>query len=276
MDVGILCVLQNFENRMTDAERYETDMDILVGAEELGFDSVAVVEHHFSNYGMAPDNMQILSYLAARTSTIKLMTGAVILPWNNPLRVVEKMILLDHLSGGRALFGMGRGLARREYETFGIPMSEARDRFEEAAHMILEGLETGFVEGEGPYYRQKRTEVRPGPLKSFKDRRYCVAMSPESIPLAIDTGATMLEDSSDWSAMGIFDALPKIPKISRACLRMRKEIRKLKPDAIVYIDCPAFNVRLARGKAHRQQLLEGFPVLAGAHVRSISFTLRFP
>jgi alkanesulfonate monooxygenase SsuD/methylene tetrahydromethanopterin reductase-like flavin-dependent oxidoreductase (luciferase family) len=106
--------------------------------------------------------------------------------------VAEKMILLDHLSDGRALFGMGRGLARREYETFGIPMSEARDRFEEAAHMILEGLETGIVEGDGPYYKQLRTEVRPGPLKSFKDRRYCIAMSPESIPLAIETGSTMM------------------------------------------------------------------------------------
>jgi alkanesulfonate monooxygenase SsuD/methylene tetrahydromethanopterin reductase-like flavin-dependent oxidoreductase (luciferase family) len=192
MEVGILCVLQNFENRMTDNELYKTDLEILVDAEKFGFDTVAVVEHHFSNYGMAPDNMQILSYLAAKTSTIKLMTGAVILPWNNPLRVAEKMILLDHLSDGRALFGMGRGLARREYETFGIPMSEARDRFEEAAHMILEGLETGIVEGDGPYYKQLRTEVRPGPLKSFKDRRYCIAMSPESIPLAIETGSTMM------------------------------------------------------------------------------------
>jgi alkanesulfonate monooxygenase SsuD/methylene tetrahydromethanopterin reductase-like flavin-dependent oxidoreductase (luciferase family) len=102
------------------------------------------------------------------------------------------MILLDHLSGGRAVFGMGRGLARMEYAGFGIVMDEARSRFDEAAKMILDGLETGFVEGNGPFYPQARTEVRPRPLRSFKDRTYCVAMSPDTIPVAAELGARMM------------------------------------------------------------------------------------
>ena len=69
---------------------------------------------------MSPDNTQFLAYMAAKTERIQLLTGAVILPWHNPLRVVERMIVLDHLSKGRALFGIGRGLARREYDTFGF------------------------------------------------------------------------------------------------------------------------------------------------------------
>jgi alkanesulfonate monooxygenase SsuD/methylene tetrahydromethanopterin reductase-like flavin-dependent oxidoreductase (luciferase family) len=202
MKVGLLSVFQNFENRMTDAEQYRIELDVCARAEELDFDSIAVVEHHFFNYGMSPDNTQTLSYLAAKTSRIGLLTGAVILPWNNPLRVVEKIILLDHLSGGRAMFGIGRGLARREYETFGVEMSEARDRFEEAADMVVAGVETGIVEGKGPYYPQKRTEVRPGPLKSFKDRLYCVAMSPESIPSCVRVGAAMMSFASKpWVEM---------------------------------------------------------------------------
>ena len=115
-----------------------------------------------------------------------------ILPWHNPLRVVEKMILLDHLSKGRAMFGIGRGLAKREYDVFGIDMNEARDRFDEASEMIIRGLETGIVEGHGKHYKQMRTEVRPRPYASFKDRFYCVAMSSDSVPVCARLGAKMM------------------------------------------------------------------------------------
>ncbi|MGF7159302.1 alkanesulfonate monooxygenase SsuD/methylene tetrahydromethanopterin reductase-like flavin-dependent oxidoreductase (luciferase family) [Rhodoligotrophos appendicifer] len=189
--VGINCVLQNAFDEITDREAYERDLHLVKLAEPLGFEKISAVEHHFNNYSMGPDNVALLAWLAGQTSTIELMTGAVILPWNNPLRVVERMILLDHLSQGRAHFGIGRGLARREYEAFGIDMNESRDRFNEAAKMVIEGVETGFVEGDGPYYKQKRTEVRPRPYKSFKDRITCVAMSPDTVPIAAELGARM-------------------------------------------------------------------------------------
>jgi alkanesulfonate monooxygenase SsuD/methylene tetrahydromethanopterin reductase-like flavin-dependent oxidoreductase (luciferase family) len=106
--------------------------------------------------------------------------------------VAEKIVLLDHLSNGRVLFGMGRGLARREYGGFGIPMDESRGRFDESARMILDALETGFIEGAGPYFPQPRTPIRPAPARSFAGRTYCVAMSPDSILAAADLGARMV------------------------------------------------------------------------------------
>jgi alkanesulfonate monooxygenase SsuD/methylene tetrahydromethanopterin reductase-like flavin-dependent oxidoreductase (luciferase family) len=208
MEVGLLMVFQNFMDRNTDREVYERDIHLASLAEPLGFDTLGAVEHHFFNYAMAPDNMQFLSYMAARTTRIGLLTGAVILPWNNPLRVVEKMVMLDHLSGGRALFGIGRGLARREYERFGIDMNEARDRFDEAAEMILRGLEDGVVEGGGRYYKQMRTEVRPRPYATFKDRFYCVAMSSDSVPVCARLGGKMMSFAQKpWEQMvGHFDS----------------------------------------------------------------------
>ncbi|HIF95508.1 MAG TPA: LLM class flavin-dependent oxidoreductase, partial [Myxococcales bacterium] len=129
MQVGLLMVFQNFEDGTTDQAAWERDIQLANLAEPLGFDTLSAVEHHFSNYAMSPDNLQFLSYMAGQTQKIGLLTGAVILPWNDPLRVAERMIVLDHLSQGRALFGIGRGLALREYETFGIDMNEARERF---------------------------------------------------------------------------------------------------------------------------------------------------
>jgi alkanesulfonate monooxygenase SsuD/methylene tetrahydromethanopterin reductase-like flavin-dependent oxidoreductase (luciferase family) len=102
------------------------------------------------------------------------------------------MIMLDILSGGRAMFGMGRGLSRSEYAPFRIPMEESRGRFDEAARMILDALETGWIEGAGPYYPQPRTRLRPDPIGSFKDRLYCVAGSAPSVEVAVELGAGVL------------------------------------------------------------------------------------
>ena len=192
MKVGVLLVFQNWHKSVSDEEMYLAEIRLGEMAETLGYDSVWSVEHHFDDYSMCPDATQALSYLAGRTSSIQLATGAVILPWNDPLRVAEKMILLDHLAGGRVTFGMGRGLARMEYAGFRLDMNEARERFDEAAAMILQALETGYMEGDGPYYRQPRVELRPKPSRSFTGRVYSVAMSPDSVDAAAGLGVGMM------------------------------------------------------------------------------------
>jgi alkanesulfonate monooxygenase SsuD/methylene tetrahydromethanopterin reductase-like flavin-dependent oxidoreductase (luciferase family) len=192
MDVGILQIFQNYLGRGRDADMVAGEMRIAALAEELGFDKLWCVEHHFTDYAACPDNLQFLSWVASRTSRIKLATGAVIVPWNDPLRVAEKVSLLDHLSRGRAVLGLGRGLARVEYDGFGIDMGESRDRFDEASRMIIDALETGTISGTGPYYPQAPTEIRPRPLRGFRDRFYCVGMSPDSVEQAAALGARLM------------------------------------------------------------------------------------
>jgi alkanesulfonate monooxygenase SsuD/methylene tetrahydromethanopterin reductase-like flavin-dependent oxidoreductase (luciferase family) len=194
MRVGVLSVFQSwgYDASVTDAEVVADEVKLGVLADELGFHALWSVEHHFNDYSFCPDNTVFLANMAARTQRILLGTGAVILPWNDPLRVAEKIAMLDHLSDGRVLFGMGRGLARREYAGFGIEMDESRDRFDEAARMILDALETGYIEGDGPHFRQPRTPIRPAPARSFEGRTYCVAMSPDSVLAAADLGARMV------------------------------------------------------------------------------------
>lgn len=198
MRVGLQLVFQNHKD-YSDKEMYRRELRLVIAAEEMGYDIIWPVEHHFFDYSICPDNMQYLSYIAARTERMELATGAIIVPWNDPLRVVEKMVLLDHLSDGRAVLGLGRGLARREYHGFGVDMSEARERFNEAAEIILNGLEQGFVEADGKYYKQARVEVRPRPIKSFKGRRYMVCMSPESFSVAASLGlGAMMFSQMSW------------------------------------------------------------------------------
>lgn len=187
MNMGMQLVFQKHDD-FNDREMYRHEVELTVEAEAMSFDTVWPVEHHFTDYSMCPDNMQFLSYVAGRTTRLGLATGAIIVPWNDPMRVVEKMVLLDHLSDGRAILGLGRGLARREYRGMRQDMDEARERFNEGAEIILRGLEDGFVEANGKYYQQPRIEVRPRPIGSFRDRRYMVCMSPDSFEVAAELG----------------------------------------------------------------------------------------
>ncbi len=194
MQVGIQSGFQNHHG-MPDADFFRKETQFAIEAEAMGFDFVAPVEHHFTDYAACPDNFQWLSYVAARTKTLKLMTGAVILPWNDPLRVVEKTIMLDILSEGRMLLGMGRGAARLEFEAFRLDIADSREMFDEAALIILEGLESGFVEADTKWYKQPRIEVRPRPERSFKDRTTMVTMSPSSVEVAARYGLRSLRFS---------------------------------------------------------------------------------
>ena len=92
MKVGLQQVFQNHGRAVSDGQIVEEEIALGLMAEELGFDELWPVEHHFSDYAACPDNTQFLAYMAARTSRIKLATGAVILPWNQPVRVAEKLI----------------------------------------------------------------------------------------------------------------------------------------------------------------------------------------
>ena len=146
MDVGILLIFQNYQGRGSDAGVMRDQMRLALLAEQLGYDKLWSPEHHFTDYSACPDNIAFLCWLAGCTKHIALATGAVIVPWNDPLRVAERIVMLDHLSSGRAVLGLGRGLARVEYDSFGIEMGESRARFDEAARSMSLFAETVLPE----------------------------------------------------------------------------------------------------------------------------------
>jgi len=192
MHVGMAPIFQNPERRRADGEVYRDDLRLADLAEPLGFQSIWGVEHHFTDYTMCPDVLQFLTYMAGRTRRAQLGSMVVVLPWHDPLRVAEQVAMLDHLSGGRVIFGIGRGLGRVEFEGFGVPMEESRSRFVESAEMILRGLEQGYCEYDGAFIHQKRKDIRPAPFKTFKGRTYAAAVSPESIRIMAELGVGVL------------------------------------------------------------------------------------
>ena len=180
MHVGTSIFFQNHRKTRTDLEVYQNELRLADLAEPLGYESIWGVEHHFTDYTMCPDVLQFLSYMAGRTEKVQLGSMVVVLPWHNPVRIAEQFSVLDHLSGGRAVVGVGRGLARVEFDGFQLDMAESRTRFAESARMLVQALEEGVAESNGELIKQPRVDIRPTPFKSFKGRIYAAAVSPES------------------------------------------------------------------------------------------------
>jgi len=182
-----------FQYRGDDPERLfvRKELECCVRAESLGFDSVWLTEHHFSDYGLIPDPLQALSHIAARTTRVQLGTAVLVLPWHDPLRLAEQALLADHLSDGRLVLGIGRGLAKAEFEGLRVPLEESRTRFTEHAELLLHALETGVIEG-GELTRQPRRELRPRPFRPFGGRVFSASVSPESAPLVARLGLGMM------------------------------------------------------------------------------------
>ena len=192
MHVGHTAIFQNPGQAISDYQLYQEDMAIAKEAADLGFGSVWGIEHHFTDYIMNPNVTQFLSYMAGYNPHIKVGSMVVVLPWYPAIRIAENMAMLDAMSDGRAVFGMGRGLARVEYEGLQIDQNESTDRFVETAQAVLTGLEQGYVEFDGKLIKQPHARIRPEPFKSFKGRCYAAAVSPSSAPILAQLGIGML------------------------------------------------------------------------------------
>jgi alkanesulfonate monooxygenase SsuD/methylene tetrahydromethanopterin reductase-like flavin-dependent oxidoreductase (luciferase family) len=100
--------------------------------------------------------------------------------------------MVDNISGGRLILGLGRGAGKVEFDGFRLSMEESRVRFVESAEMLLAGLEQGFCEYQGTHVKQPRADIRPAPFRSFRGRTYAAAVSPESAPIMARLGVGML------------------------------------------------------------------------------------
>lgn len=186
MHVGLATGFAN-HRKIDDAQFVREELVQCLLAEELGYDSLWITEHHFSHYSLSPNPLMYLAYLAGATKRMRLGTQVLVVPWHDPVRLAEEIIMLDHVSGGRGVFGFGRGLARLEYEGLRIDQGQARERFDETVSLIMQAMDTGFIEG-GEIFKVPRRELRPRPLRTLKGRAFCAAGSPNSMIAAAKLG----------------------------------------------------------------------------------------
>lgn len=163
-------------------------------AEPLGFDGIWAPDHCGTPYGMSPNPIQLLTWFAARTERIEFGTFVVVAPWWHPIRLAHQIAYLDILSNGRyTTIGLGRGVAKSEFEALGIPREESRQRFNET----LEILELAFTQErfsyEGEIFRIPETSIRPAPKSRDLHRRlFGSSATPESLEILSRRGMVPL------------------------------------------------------------------------------------
>src|ERR1700761_8066828 len=111
-------------------------LDYAVLAEQLGYRSSFLVEHHFTGWNQVSATLMLQTALAMRTTRLRLGTAVIVLPWHNPVLLAEQAATIDLISSGRFDFGIGKGYRHNEFAGFRIPMEEAEPRFEEAIDII--------------------------------------------------------------------------------------------------------------------------------------------
>jgi alkanesulfonate monooxygenase SsuD/methylene tetrahydromethanopterin reductase-like flavin-dependent oxidoreductase (luciferase family) len=178
-----------------DSDGYHEFIRYIVAAEEFGFSSAFLVEHHFTGFGQVSASLNLLSYLAARTEKIRLGTAVVVLPWHNPILIAESAATLDLLSNGRLDFGVGKGYRSYEFSGFCIPQQEATERFDEAMDVIRQAwTNKDRFSHRGKWWRYDNIVVEPAPIQQPHPPFWLGAGSPESIKRAAREGYNLLLD----------------------------------------------------------------------------------
>jgi alkanesulfonate monooxygenase SsuD/methylene tetrahydromethanopterin reductase-like flavin-dependent oxidoreductase (luciferase family) len=157
-------------------------------AEALGYDDVWVPEQHFSPYCLAGDALLLAGHLAARTRRVRIGTAVVNLTFTHPLRFVERVALLDHVTGGRVDVGVGRGYQFPQYGVFGVPIDETRAIFDEALDVVLRAWNGAEFTYEGRRFTIPRVRVWPAPRRLPGEVLLHAVNSEESMTRSIARG----------------------------------------------------------------------------------------
>lgn len=163
-------------------------------AEPLGYDGIWVPEHFGTPYGMTPNPLQLLAYFAGRTERVTFGTQIVVVPWWNPVRLVHQIAYLDIISKGRyETIGLGRGVAKSEFNSLGIPRETSMKRFEETIDILELAFTQDRFSYEGEIFQIPETELRPAPIsKDLFSRLYGASATGPSLEMISRRGVKPL------------------------------------------------------------------------------------
>ena len=159
-----LCLVDR-RRELPDHLRYEQQMEELRLLDELGYWAVWFGEHHFIGYALCGDTLMMCAAAARETKRIRLGAGVVVLPFHHPIQVAERAAMVDCLSGGRLLLGIGRGYQPPEFRGFGQRLEDSSARFEQAHEILLRALSEDDFSFRTDFWQGEHVTVWPKPAQ---------------------------------------------------------------------------------------------------------------
>src|SRR5262245_51589298 len=166
MKFSLFVHMERYDEQISHRQLFEDLTELTLMAEAGGFGTVWIGEHHAMEYTISPNPMQLLAYLAARTTTIRLGAGTIIAPFWNPIRTAGECALLDVISNGRAEIGLARGAYQFEFDRMagGIPASSGGDHLRELVPAVRE-LWKGDYAHDGAIWKFPTSTSVPKPVQ---------------------------------------------------------------------------------------------------------------
>jgi alkanesulfonate monooxygenase SsuD/methylene tetrahydromethanopterin reductase-like flavin-dependent oxidoreductase (luciferase family) len=163
-------------------------------AEPLGFDGIWAPEHQGTPYGMTPNPIQTLTYFAGRTKSLSFGTMVAVAPWWHPIRLAHQIAYLDIVSNGRfTTIGLGRGVAKSEFDAVGVPREESRQRFDETLDILQLAFTQERFSYDGKIFKIPEMSLRPAPMSNdLASRIYGSSSTRESLELLSRRGMVPL------------------------------------------------------------------------------------
>ncbi len=163
--------------------------------------------------------LQHLTYMAGRTTKLDFGSIVVVLPWYDPLAVVDQISVLDNMLQGRQLtIGLGRGAAKQEFDRFRVPMPHARGRFAESVEILRRALTNEWFSFEGEHFQIPETSIRPGfrnPPERLLERMRIAWQSPDTLPIVANSGhGVIMTNTKSWDEYS--EDIQQVNKIRRS------------------------------------------------------------
>jgi alkanesulfonate monooxygenase SsuD/methylene tetrahydromethanopterin reductase-like flavin-dependent oxidoreductase (luciferase family) len=183
-------------NNIAHSEAIRRELDRIRLADELGFDTVWLREHHFTDYGFLANPMVMAGHVAAITRRVRIGTAVMTLPLHHPIRAAEDAALVDVLSGGRLTYGVGRGYQSVEYGAFGVPLDEARERTDEAIQILRKLWTQERASHKGRFFEFEDVRLQPKPIQAPHPPMIYASISAPSVAHYAKQGIPFMVDST--------------------------------------------------------------------------------
>jgi luciferase family oxidoreductase group 1 len=191
INFGTFLLMQS-PSAQSSQEVYARGIEQAQAAEALGFRNMWLAEHHFSTYGYVGRPVQLATYIAAKTTRLRVGTAVIVVPLHHPLIIAEEIAMLDVLADGRVDIGLGRGYQPYEFTRLGLELDNARARWEESVDIILEAFGGKPFSYNGKQFNIPETTIFPQPVQKPHPPIWVTAQSPESVEATVRRGFNLL------------------------------------------------------------------------------------
>jgi len=266
MDVGLFC-LMGYRRRGTEtAAIYDTAVAQVKAAERAGFAIAWFAEHHFSNYCVCPSPLMMVAHMAAHTSRIRLGSGVVIVPLYHPARLIAEVGMVDSLTHGRLVLGIGSGYQPYEFERFGQELAEAPARLLEVMRMMEAAFAAETFSHEGAHYRMPPSHIAPRPVRGMPDI-YVAGDNADLHRFAAERDCVVMVTPRHFTPAMLAAARARFEAIRAAAGRPPETLRfgAMRPfcvtddreEAARFLENARWQIRLSQSLRRREQEMDG-------------------